>query len=267
MHMDLLLTAFLLSFVQSYGKEINKEKCVRDVADKVANLITETTNQCLVSSSTGFGARPSDCGELRKSENKSGVYKIYPDGTSGFNVYCDMKSFGGGWTLFQRRTNGFVGFYRDWPSYKNGFGNLKEDFWLGNEYLNKLTEQGYYKLRIDMWDFDNNHRYAIYNTFVVKNEMSGYKLEVTGYTGNAGDSFGAHNGYRFSTRDRDNDTYGHNCAEMYKGGWWYSRCHSSNLNGKYLKGKHSDYANGVNWSHWKGYYYSLKATRMMIRRA
>ena len=57
---------------------------------------------------------------------------------------------------------------------------------LGNEYLNKLTEQGYYKLRIDMWDFDNNHRYAIYNTFVVKHEMSGYKLEVADYTGNAG---------------------------------------------------------------------------------
>ncbi|XP_076091055.1 fibrinogen C domain-containing protein 1-B-like isoform X1 [Mytilus galloprovincialis] len=266
MHMDLLLIAFLLSFVQSYGKEINKEKCVRDVADKVANLITETTNQCLVSSSTGFGARPSDCGELRKSENKSGVYKIYPDGTSGFNVFCDMKSFGGGWTLFQRRTNGFVGFYRDWQSYKNGFGNLKEDFWLGNEYLNKLTEQGYYKLRIDMWDFDNKHRYAIYNTFVVKNEKSGYKLEITGYTGNAGDSFGGQNGYKFTTRDRDNDAYGGNCAELYKGGWWYSRCHSANLNGKYLKGK-SAYGVGVNWSHWKGYSYSLKATRMMIRRA
>ncbi|CAC5358785.1 Fibrinogen-like protein A,Ryncolin-4,Angiopoietin-related protein 7,Ficolin-3,Ficolin-1-B,Techylectin-5A,Ficolin-2,Ryncolin-1,Tenascin-R,Fibrinogen-like protein 1,Angiopoietin-1,Tenascin-X,Fibrinogen C domain-containing protein 1-A,Tenascin-N,Ryncolin-3,Tenascin,Fibroleukin,Fibrinogen C domain-containing protein 1,Techylectin-like protein,Ryncolin-2,Fibrinogen beta chain,Angiopoietin-related protein 6,Techylectin-5B,Angiopoietin-related protein 2,Angiopoietin-2,Microfibril-associated glycoprotein 4,Fibrino len=267
MHMELLFTAFLLVFVQSYGKEINKEKCAREVADKVANLITETTSQCIVSPSKGFGARASDCGDIRKSENKSGVYTIYPDGTSGFRVFCDMKSFGGGWTLFQRRTNGFVGFYRDWESYKNGFGNLKGDFWLGNEYLNKLTEQGYYILRIDMWDFKYNHRYAIYNNFVVKNELSKYKLEVTGYTGTAGDSFGGHNGYRFSTRDRDNDAYRNNCAEMYKGGWWYSQCHSSNLNGMYLKGTHSTHAIGVNWRHWKGYNYSLKATRMMIRRA
>jgi hypothetical protein len=32
-------------------------------------------------------------------ENKSGVYKIYPKNTSGFEVYCEMEKNGGGWTV------------------------------------------------------------------------------------------------------------------------------------------------------------------------
>lgn len=33
--------------------------------------------------------------------------------------------------VIQKRTNGYVGFYRDWKAYKDGFGDLQKDFWLG----------------------------------------------------------------------------------------------------------------------------------------
>ena len=56
---------------------------------------------------------------------------------------------------------------------------------------------------------------------------------------------------KFTTKDRDQDTHGSNCAVTYKGAWWYTACHGSNLNGAFLNGKHKSYANGVNWSMWK----------------
>ena len=71
----------------------------------------------------------------------------------------------------------------------------------------------------------------------------------------------------FSTKDRDNDIDGLNCAETYKGAWWYAKCHRANLNGLYLTGNTTSYANGVNWYSWKGFFYSIKMTEMKIRRA
>lgn len=56
-----------------------------------------------------------------------------------------------------------------------------------------------------------------------------------------------------------------NCAVMYKGAWWYSSCHSSNLNGMYLKGLHESNADGVEWDTFRGQYYSLKDTAIKIR--
>ena len=70
----------------------------------------------------------------------------------------------------------------------------------------------------------------------------------------------------FTTKDKDNDALpAHNCANSYKGGWWYGACHRSNLNGLYLNGPHKSYANGIEWYDWHGYYNSLTRTEMKIR--
>ena len=77
-----------------------------------------------------------------------------------------------------------------------------------------------------------------------------------------------HDGQAFTTKDRDNDnsTVNH-CANKYMGAWWYSACHKANLNGLYHDGNYTDYGIGINWSRWKGYFYSLKTTEMKTRRA
>jgi hypothetical protein len=48
------------------------------------------------------------------------------------------------WTVIQRRINGTIDFYREWNDYKNGFGDLQTEFWLGNEKIHQLTNQGQY---------------------------------------------------------------------------------------------------------------------------
>jgi len=72
-------------------------------------------------------------------------------------------------------------------------------------------------------------------------------------------------GQKFSTRDQDNDEASYSCAVRYKGAWWYSACHDTNLNGLYLGGETPLFATGVVWQHWRGDYYSLKFTEMKIK--
>jgi hypothetical protein len=89
-------------------------------------------------------------------------------------------------------------------------------------------------------------------------------IRVLCSSGTAGNSFTQHRNMAFSTKDRDNDNYGGNCAMMRKGGWWYMSCAYSNLNGLYHHGK-SVKAEGVYWYTWKGFRYSVKKAEMKMR--
>ena len=92
--------------------------------------------------------------EVYKSGDKiSGVHKIDPDGLGEFEVFCDQKTAGGGWTVFQKRYGGTVDFFRAWDDYKRGFGNLNGEFWLGLEKIRRLTACSSNKLRVDLEDF------------------------------------------------------------------------------------------------------------------
>ncbi|XP_035669185.1 fibroleukin-like [Branchiostoma floridae] len=213
---------------------------------------------------------PHDCQDILDDDETtpSGVYMVYPrDNLGGFLVFCDMDTDGGGWTLFQKRQDGTVDFFRDWADYKTGFpSNLNGEFWLGNDKLYRLAVQKVYQLRVDMEDVEGNTAYAAYSTFAISPESQNYKLHIGTYTGTAGDSLSLHDGKPFSTKDRDNDeSSSGSCAQSIKGAWWYGNCHHSNLNGLYHLGTHDSHGDGVNWYHWKGYKYSLKRTEMKIR--
>ncbi|XP_046861663.1 ryncolin-2-like [Xenia sp. Carnegie-2017] len=205
-----------------------------------------------------------DCTDVQNyGKSESGVYHIIPDSQGYFKVFCDMKSFGGGWTVFQRRQDGSVNFYRGWKDYKEGFGDLKGEFWLGLDKIYRLTSARRNKLRVDLGDWSGNKAYAEYDYFAVKNESKKYQLSLGKYSGNARDSLFYHKGMAFTTKDSDNDTNGGNCATYYKGAWWYKSCYDSNLNGHYYSGNQIN-AQGVIWGHWK-VYESLKFTEMKIK--
>ncbi|OWF36391.1 fibrinogen C domain-containing protein 1-B-like [Mizuhopecten yessoensis] len=210
---------------------------------------------------------PRDCYDLYKAgQTSDGLYTVHPsDLRQGLVVYCDMTSDGGGWLTFQRRMDGSEQFKRKWQEYMFGFGDPAKEFWIGNEFLHAIVSQGWYELRIDMEDFNGEKRYATYKLFRISNGASRYRLSVAGYSGDAGDSMEVHNGMMFSTFDLDNDGAPGNCAESFKGGFWYNNCHNANPNGVYLEGEHETLADGVNWHSWRGYKYSMKYIDMKIR--
>ncbi|CAH1253588.1 ANGPTL1 [Branchiostoma lanceolatum] len=217
---------------------------------------------------------PKDCADAyHQGLSDSGLYEIHPQGSNhSFHVYCDQEDEGGGWTLFQRRGDGSESFYRGWRAYKEGFGHLEGEHWLGNDKISAVTKQGQYLMRVTLEDWSNSTRYAEYSQFYVENEDKMYRVRVGSYYGNAGDSF-PNSGSRFSTYDSDYDASMYHCAELRKAGWWYWDCTHANLNGIYYHG--GDYEggwnghyyvyDGITWLSWKGYFYSLKSVTLKVR--
>ena len=205
------------------------------------------------------------CRTLQQSGGTtSGVYWIDPDGSGGdpaYQVYCDQTTAGGGWTVFQRRTNGSVDFYRVLADYRNGFGSPSTEYWVGLERMRRFTQLRTSTLRIDL-RHGAQQRHAAYSTFAIGTEASGYVLSAGGYSGDAGDSLTYHSGSAFSTRDADRDSWSSHCAQSFTGAWWYHSCHYSNLNGMW---GNTSYAQGPVWYHWLGHYAPMTFTQMAMR--
>jgi len=146
-----------------------------------------------------------------------------------------------GWIIILQRLGHMFNWWLSWANYKAGFGAIDNDhFWLGLEKVHLLTSSQSYRLRVELQERSTNLWYsAEYWSFKIGDELNDkYRLEVAGYSGDAGDSlqyegddsdgcFGCyyHNGMKFTTYDNDNDLDGPNCALFNGGGgWWYNSC-------------------------------------------
>ena len=211
-----------------------------------------------------------DCMDWKKSgHNVDGIYEIMIDGKA-VNVFCDMVTDGGGWIVFQNRFDGSVDFFRSWDEYRDGFGDLKGEFWLGNEFIHQLSRRhvGGMEFWIEGTAFDGDSTHRKSKNFFIGTEQESYKMSsLTLLTGEAVSTNEGKmmDGMKFSTTDRDNDNWEKDCADFYLGGWWFDSCFEFHFNGKY-------YAEGVTVKGYKGLAWikvygkqSLKKTRMMIR--
>ncbi|KAJ8032148.1 Ficolin-1 [Holothuria leucospilota] len=134
--------------------------------------------------------RRADCLDLYNDGiTTDGIYTIRPAGwpAPGFQVYCEMESNGGGWTVFQRRVDGTVDFYRNWTYFKNGFGEVNHEFWLGNDKIHAITKQTKYELRIDFVTSLNLSNFNVFDNFTIADEKDKYRLGLGKHVaGNAG---------------------------------------------------------------------------------
>ncbi|XP_062715921.1 fibrinogen-like protein A [Aedes albopictus] len=168
--------------------------------------------------------------------NISRKYQLQPDFNEQLFVgYCEQEKFNGGWLVVQHRFDGSVDFYRNWMDYKNGFGKIDGEFWIGLERLHKLTKDKKVRLMVEIKDYDGNYGYGSYDEFEIGDEDEKYVLKrLSGYSGTLIDSMSITKGRKFTTRDSDNDeNKSGNCAQIEKGAWWYSSCGNTNPNGPF----------------------------------
>ena len=88
--------------------------------------------------------------------------------------------------VFQKREDGRISFDADFHEFARGFGEVSGDYWLGNYALRNMTDPkfGQFELRVDLWDWSENHRYAKYQEFTVTGDD--FTLGIGEYSGDAG---------------------------------------------------------------------------------
>uniref|UniRef100_A0A182S2N3 Fibrinogen C-terminal domain-containing protein n=1 Tax=Anopheles funestus TaxID=62324 RepID=A0A182S2N3_ANOFN len=203
------------------------------------NKYWENKSEQLFSSLTSTTQRLNELEhKLEQLPEETGVYFIQPDALKNitFEVSRDWTNNHGfgSWIVFQRRFDGSVDFYRNWTEYKNGFGDLRGEHWLGLEKLYSILKTRRHELLFVLEDFDGVIAYAHYDDFKIGDESEKYAIKSVGrFNGMVGDAFTDHRGSKFSTYDQNNDESFNNCAEEHLGAWWYTRTETNNCYYRY----------------------------------
>lgn len=117
-----------------------------------------------------------------------------------FIVSCENTEDDKNWIVIQNRFDGDINFFRNWKDYKDGFGNIGGEFWMGLEKIHELTSNNIHELMITIEDFDGEKKIAKYSAFSIASEDAGYAMNLLGkYSGDAGDALSYHAGMKFST--------------------------------------------------------------------
>ncbi|KAF6092169.1 angiopoietin like 4 [Phyllostomus discolor] len=182
---------------------------------------------------------PRDCQELfEEGERQSGLFQIQPQGSLPFLVNCKMTA---------------------------------GEFWLGLEKVHLILGDRDSHLAVKLQDWEGNAE-SLQFPVRLGGEDTAYSLQVTApVASKLGATTVTPSGLSlpFSTWDQDHDLHGDkNCAKSLSGGWWFGSCSHSNLNGQYFHSiprQRQQRKKGIFWKTWRGRYYPLQATTMLIQ--
>lgn len=197
--------------IENLKSEIEaKNRLIESFKEKISLLESQLETSVTAESCVEYG-------------NSNELHSIRIAGMDPFTAPCESGIFGPGWMVIQRRIDGSVDFNKNWLDYRNGFGVVSGEFWLGLEKLHRLTTTRRYELYIQVVDLlDDVYNYR-YDRFEIGSEAEKYILKSLGkYTGEGYDCLRRNLGIAFTTPDQDNDNYcSHNLAIIYGGGWWH----------------------------------------------
>uniref|UniRef100_A0A2M3ZKH7 Putative ficolin n=1 Tax=Anopheles braziliensis TaxID=58242 RepID=A0A2M3ZKH7_9DIPT len=232
-----------------------------DVPSTSGALSGGTGGRQLVEMANALQTRPRSCRDI--PDGMSGEETIYLGPGEPVEVYCDQDYEEGGWIVIQNRFDGFVNFNRSWEKYRDGFGDIGTEHWLGLDTIHRLTVATPHEIAFVAESFKGERRWARYTLFEIGGETDRYRLQKLGvYSGTLGDEFNYNKGMEFSTYDQDHDQFPDvNCAVRTASGWWHRSCTRINLNGMYGNESGVRFAYWLDWLHLNG----LKRTRIMIR--
>ncbi|KAH8382261.1 hypothetical protein KR009_002586, partial [Drosophila setifemur] len=235
----------------------SKDEQIDDLRNQINLISTKLGEKSmeLLTCQAAKDALPDSC----PSGSPNGIYELKLPDTEPFEVPCKSSTFG--WTVIQRRQDGSVNFSRSWKEYKEGFGDVRGEFFIGLEKLHLMTTARPHEIFITLKQIDGNTRYVGFSNFSIDNENEYYKIINLGsYSGTAGDSLWS--GKVFSTFD--NDSKNENLPTIFGGGWWFTGCM---LNGRYYKPGDTIEYPYIFWGPWtaRDSKVPLAATEMMIR--
>ncbi|KAH3741972.1 microfibril-associated glycoprotein 4-like [Dreissena polymorpha] len=213
-----------------------------------------------------------DCDEILASGSykEAGAYRIYLNQSEPIVVYCQFELGSVSYVISIQKL-GRVSFVQNFYNYEWGFGSIGGgDGWLGLRRIKALTDAGNNKLTVTMQDCNNVVTTLVWYHFSLGSPASRYTLYVNSYaSGNVlPDDLSHNNGMPFSTIDRPDVN---NCALHMRAGWWYTYCTYALPTGKLYPqcGPYTPlggFYDGLFYSDWRGFGYSLKYFSMAISR-